>query len=249
MARSSYVDPRLLTPPSNGIMAAIPTDPGALPNYIDASMGELTVDRAAAKLLDIRTRMSQAWPRLVAKASAKKRSSRDMSLWNGAQWLLIDMEMKLARRLGELGVTDASGRPLQVPSLADLQRTMQVGRFAGVGNAEFGVVFGAVALWVLVALGITLSAAVAMWAGAQLVKSFSAAEITKLDAASQLVSCVASGNCSEDTLKVLNELKIKDPAKPEPASLPGWAKGAIAIGASVVGVLLVANLAPWLKRR
>jgi hypothetical protein len=274
MIRFSRIDPKLLKPPSQGLLAAIEEDkgiidklsdwlspeppnpvpdrpstpnyPGALPSAIGVGMGDLTIDAAAQQLLDIRTRMADAWPRIVARAASSKLSRTEMAVWNGAQWTLTDMEIRLARRLAELDVKTEIGERFKVPSAEELQLRLQVGRFAGVPNADFGLVAGPILMWALTAMGVLLASAVAVWAGSQLVKSFSAEELSKLDVASKLVDCVSKGKCSPDQLQAIKDLNIE---KPKPSSMPGWAKGIIAIGATAVGVIVAVNVMPMFRRR
>ena len=274
MVRFSSVDPRLLKPPSQGLLAAIeedksiidklsdwlsppppdpvpdrprtPTYPGALPGSIQPSMGELTVSDAASGLLAVRQRLSSAWPLMVEKAKAGRLTRAEMAIWNGTQWTLTEMELRLARRLVELDARTEDGKRLVVPSPDELQRRMQVGRFAGVPDATLGIVAGALVTWVFMAAGVLLTGAFALWAGSQLVKSFSAEELAKLDMAAELVDCVASGKCGQSALDAIKNLKLEEP---QAGRLPGWAKGVIAIGATAVGVVLAVNIAPLFRSR
>lgn len=221
------------------------TNTMVLPPIVLSGSDEITVDAAAETLYALHEQMARLWPAMKEKAQRGELSQAQMAVWNGAQWNLIDLELKLARRLVELGVQDSNGKPLRTPTVADLQQRLQIGRFAGIPNATLGIVQLPLTLLIVAIFGTTVAGAGLIYAGAQFVKSFKAVDIEKAKVAGAIVDCVASGKCSEETLIRLKDLKLQ---QDDDSKLPGWAKAVIAVGAVAGGLILIVNVVPAIKR-
>lgn len=264
----AYVDPKLLAPPSRsimGVLGAIEQDTSLwdrvlawfAPNgdadapsaAVRTASGDVTVGEAAERLLATRQVLASAWP--VVKTKASSLTDGEKSVWNAVQAAQIDLELSLARRIVELGAKDDASKALVMPSSDVLQKRLQAGRFAGIPNAELGQAAQVVTVlglqlttWIAIVFGILITGAGVAWLTTQLVKSFDAEDLARIEAGTELVKCVASGQCPAGALQYIRDLKI-----PEPNTMPGWAKGVIAVGAVVAGVVLVVNLAPLLRGR